>query len=283
MIKSAIARATVRKFRRSNVYRISRRWVIVNSYQRENRKLARSWIFKRTEQSNFYYHLAEKNREDLLSTISLITGVKVETLRTYLNELIEDLELHEHLKYFLLKKKETRDSIVGFGRREGWYLFVRAMKPKLVVETGVHHGVGACLIASALLKNIQEGHMGRYLGTEINRNSGSLFTGRYSAVGDITYGDSCATLSSLETEIDIFINDSDHSAEYESKEYETVQNLLSYRSVILGDNSHVTNCLRNFSEKNERHYIFFKEIPHDHWYPGGGIGISPSHIPLTAN
>ena len=283
MIKNAIARANFRKLRSSNVYRISRRWVIVNSYQRENRKLAWLWIFKRTEQSNFYYNLAEKNREDLLSTISLITGVKVETLRTYLNELIEDVEIREHLKFFLSKKKETRDSIVGFGRREGWYLFVRAMKPKLVVETGVHHGVGACLIASALLKNIQEGHMGRYLGTEINRSSGSLFTGKYSTVGSITYGDSCETLSGLETEIDIFINDSDHSAEYESKEYETVQNLLSHRSVILGDNSHVTNSLRNFSEKYQRPYIFFKEIPRDHWYPGAGIGISPNHIPLTAN
>lgn len=283
MIKSAIAWAAVRKLRSSNVYRISRRWVIVNSYLRENRKLARSWIFKRTEQSNFYYQLAEKNREDLLSTISLITGVKVETLRTYLDELIDDVELREHLRYFLSKKKDTRDSIVGFGRREGWYLLIRAMKPKLVVETGVHHGVGACLIASALLKNIQEGHLGGYLGTEINCNFGSLFTGKYCAVGDITYGDSCETLSGLETEIDIFINDSDHSAEYESKEYETVKNLLSYRSVILGDNSHVTNSLRNFSEKYGRHYIFFKEIPHEHWYPGAGIGISPSHIPLTAN
>jgi predicted O-methyltransferase YrrM len=175
---------------------------------------------------------------------------------------------------------ETRDSLIAFGRREGWYLFVRALKPQLVVETGVHHGVGAIVIASALIRNRQDGFTGYYVGTEIDKNGGFLFRDEYASVGEIKYGDSVSTLKDLKTKIDIFINDSDHSYEYEEREYATIKTQLKESSLILGDNSHVTNALREFAEQNKRPFLFFKEIPDAHWYPGAGIGISPTRIPL---
>ena len=58
--------------------------------------------------------------------------------------------------------------------------------------------------------------MKEYIGTDINPNAGYLFDEIYSENGKILYGDSIESLK-LNAEIDLFINDSDHSAEYEKE------------------------------------------------------------------
>jgi hypothetical protein len=93
-------------------------------------------------------------------------------------------------------------------------------------------------------------------------------------MGEILYGDSIASLSNFTDNIDLFINDSDHSADYEYKEYLTINKLLTDKSIILGDNSHCTSKLADFSREMNRNFIFFQEITKNHWYPGAGIGIS---------
>jgi hypothetical protein len=56
--------------------------------------------------------------------------------------------------------------------------------------------------------------------------------------------------------------------------YETTAPKLSRGGIILGDNCHCNDVLANFSVERHRQFIFFREEPQDHWYPGGGIGIS---------
>jgi len=85
---------------------------------------------------------------------------------------------------------------------------------------------------------------------------------------------SISSLLAFTTKIDLFINDSDHSADYEYNEYSTIKDLIDENSIILGDNSHCTNKLSQFSLENSRDFIFFNEVPLNHWYPGAGIGIS---------
>ena len=43
---------------------------------------------------------------------------------------------------------------------------------------------------------------------------------------------------------------------------------------MIGDNSHVTNKLAEWSVENGRKFLFFSEKPQEHWYPGAGIGVS---------
>jgi hypothetical protein len=115
------------------------------------------------------------------------------------------------------------------------------------VETGVDKGLGSCLLTAALKRNKQEGYEGRYYGTDIDPQAGYLLSGDYANYGRILYGDSIESLKQLEGAIDIFINDSDQSADYEAEEYKTVADKLSERAVILGDNSHCTDKLLEFS------------------------------------
>lgn len=241
------------------------------------------WAPKWTEDDNFYYDLTSHNRADLASLVAVLCGEQIEVIDGYLFELSKDSALRSHIRSALVTDPKLSDIEIGFGRREGWYAFIRALKPKVVVETGVHHGVGACVITAALLRNAEEGHPGQYFGTDIDPSAGRLLSGPYAEFGRVVYGDSIASLSSIMLPIDIFINDSDHSADYEGREYEGVEPKLSERSLVLGDNSHVTSELNEWARRNRRPFVFFREEPLDHWYPGAGIGISPVSIPLSLN
>ena len=230
------------------------------------------WVQRSRETSNFTYDLNELNLGHLAGWVSAISGCSLHQARKWMDELRQDSKLRQHLNQRTVMSDDaiTADLDMGYGRRIGWYALVRALKPRMVVETGVDKGLGSCVLAAALLRNRAEGHQGHYFGTDINPHAGWLFQGPYREAGEILYGDSIKSLEQLQTPIDLFINDSDHSAEYEKREYECVTSKLSNSSVVLGDNAHVTNY--EFAAKTNRRFLFFSEKPADHWYPGAGIG-----------
>jgi hypothetical protein len=234
------------------------------------------WTFASREFTNFTFDITAENCEYLAHVISLASGVSYATAIAYLNEIRED----ESLKRYVIARTKasplrfSSDERCEFGRRIGWYAFVRILKPGVVVETGVDKGLGAVVLCAALLRNSAEGFPGRYLGTDKNPTAGFLLGEPYCRVGKILYGDSIGSLKAI-PKIDLFINDSDHSAEYERREYQTiVAKLPEEGGLILGDNSHCNDVLAKFSAEQGRKFIFFHEQPKDHWYPGGGIGIS---------
>lgn len=166
------------------------------------------------------------------------------------------------------------DAEARYGRRIGWYAIVRALKPRVVVETGVDKGLGSCVLTAAILRNRVEGHPGEYFGTDIDVDAGYLLDDRYATAGRIRilYGDSIESLARLDKDIDLFINDSHHSADYEAREYAIVAKHLSPGAILLGDNAHVSPALPEFARQSGRRFLFFHEQPADHWYPGAGIG-----------
>jgi predicted O-methyltransferase YrrM len=236
------------------------------------------WSILRTgEFHNFTYELTDANLRYLAETISVVTGKPAHEISGYIREATEDQELAAHI---LLRmrgrdRKGAQQSVsMPFGRRLGWYAIARAIKPKVIVETGVERGHGSMLLCSALLRNISEGFPGCYFGTDINPKAGWLLAGKYADVGKILYGDSIKSLEALTETIDLFINDSDHSADYEAREYRVIADKLGSDAIILGDNAHVTDKLASFACESGRRFLFFKEVPKNHWYPGGGIGIA---------
>ncbi len=255
---------------------------VAYSYYKKPLSLINRYAWLDNERSNFYYDLTDLNKDHLAHTISLITETKYETVLNYFAELLNNKDLFNHLNDSLqnfpnsLRNFANYGSEISFayGRRLGWYAIVRIIKPKIIIETGVDLGIGSCVLSSALLMNKNEGFEGKYIGTEINLQAGKLYQKPYNSVGKIIYGDSIETLKKLDEKIDLFINDSDHSSEYEYNEYLSIKEKLSEHNFILGDNSHVTDCLPKFSKKFNRNFIFFKEKPKNHWYPGAGIGIS---------
>lgn len=247
-------------------------------YYRRPLKQILIWMFKSRETSNFTYDLSRTNKDYLAAFVADISGRPHKEIAGYIAELEEDAALRSHLMR-AGRKNDFNLAASPYGRRLGWYAFVRATKPAVVIETGVHKGLGACVLSAALLKNLAEGHSGRYYGTEINPEAGYLMCGPYADVGEILYGDSINSLKSLgPLRIDVFVNDSDHSPEYERREYDTVKNSLRTNAIILGDNAHCTDELLKFAVKSGRSFLFFNEVPKAHWYPGAGIGVAFSRV-----
>lgn len=235
------------------------------------------WAIKSNENTNYTYKLSKKNQLELIKTFEIIfKNSTFEQIKFYLQELENDKEIRDHIRDSIYESnlKEYADSIIEFSRRLGWYICVRILKPRVIVETGVDKGLGSVVLIRALMKNKKEGFSGYYYGTDINPKAGYLLNGDYKKFGQILFGDSIKSLDSFEKKIDLFINDSDHSAEYEYMEYMAIKDKLSNNAIILGDNSHSTDKLVQFSIENNRNYILFREEPNDHWYPGAGIGIS---------
>jgi hypothetical protein len=49
---------------------------------------------------------------------------------------------------------------------------------------------------------------------------------------------------------------------------------LSDRAIVLGDHSHATDELKDWSERAGQRFLFWSEEPVGRWYPGAGIGFS---------
>ncbi|MGD0497262.1 MAG: class I SAM-dependent methyltransferase [Bryobacteraceae bacterium] len=211
----------------------------------------------------------------MASALALVTGQPVEAVARFLQEPARDRALQEHIPETVKASgfRSGSDPIPRFGKRLGWYALARCLKPSVIVETGVDKGLGSVLLCSALLRNLEEGYPGQYYGTDIDRQAGYLLRGRYASVGKILYGDSIESLRAMTDVIDLFVNDSDHSADYELAEYRTIAEKLSERSIIIGDNAHCCDSLWKFSLESNREFLFFAEEPADHWYPGGGLAI----------
>jgi predicted O-methyltransferase YrrM len=194
----------------------------------------------------------------------------------WIDEAVHDQDLRsfviDHVKNS--SQRLVTDARAEYGRRLGWYAIVRATKPTLVVETGVDKGLGSVVLCAALMRNAMEGFKGRYVGTDINPSAGEMLSGKYAQFGRIEYGDSIETLSKMNDTIDVFINDSDHSADYERREYKVVANKLSANSVIIGDNAHVSDELASFASRTSRGFIAVHELPEDHWYLGATMGLA---------
>lgn len=236
------------------------------------------WLVSSRENTNFTYDLSPLNMSHLAATLSIVTGCPSAEIKRYLYEPSVDEALKAHYKTAHSAQPPQRraiaDDIARWGRRICWYAAARALKPRCIVETGVDKGHGALLLCAALQRNAAEGIEGTYIGTDINPNAGYLLAGPYARHGKILYGDSLNSLRTLTNPIDLFINDSDHSAEYEADEYRTIQPLLHDTSVVIGDNAHVTNVLLEFAHDTGRRFLFFREAPIHHWYPGAGIGLA---------
>jgi len=240
------------------------------------KKSVRKWLFTSKEDTNFTYKLSEKNLQYLAQMISFITNKDFELVYSYIMEPINDSELKDFIinKTKKSKFKYKADCRVDFARRLGWYCFARVIKPKIIVETGIDKGLASVLLCRALQKNNEEGFLGRYYGTDINEDAGYLLDGIYKDFGEILYGDSIESLKKFDKKIDLFINDSDHSANYEYDEYIIIKDKLSPNGIILGDNCNATDKLSQFSKETGRNFLFFKEEVVDHWWSGEGIGIS---------
>jgi Methyltransferase domain len=250
-------------------------WLGLQALGAYSSKVLRWWIGSK-ETTNFTYPLEALSEQYLYHFLSHHTGVSKDVVVGYVDELKNDVAFREHIYRGIWQSGEAykADLTIHFGKRMGWYALVRILKPKVIIETGVDKGLGSVVLCAALARNAADGAPGYYYGTDINPKAGYLLKDQYAQYGKILYGDSIESLAAFGDKIDLFINDSDHSATYEADEYRVVADKLASNALIVGDNCEVTNALCDFAEKSGRTFAFWREEPQKHWFSGGGIGLA---------
>ena len=244
------------------------------SYYKKPIKSILKWAVADTENHNFLYPLTSLNMHYLVHFLSNSFDVSYETVQVYLDEILNDEILTKDLLNRMRLNRSPKDTFPFFGRRLGWYVIVRILKPKIIFESGVFEGLGAIALISALKRNSIEGFPGKYIGTDITMGSGGLLSKIDLEFGKIIISDTALVINGLSEKVDLFISDGDHSSEFEWNELNALSNKLSKKSYVLSDNSHTSGVLAEWSVQNNRKFYFFKEEPEGHWYPGAGIGIS---------
>jgi Methyltransferase domain len=227
------------------------------------------WLVRSRETTNLTYDLDDLNRDQLCWFVSAVTGAEIGQVRAWTQELDKDQDLIDELTKRLSSNPLRRICATEphMGRRFGWYALGRATEPDHVVETGTHLGLGSCIIAAALLRN---GH-GRLTTIDIDPEAGYLIAEPWASVIDRRIGSSIDELGTMR-DVGIFLHDSLHTYDYEARELAAVEPYLRPDAVILSDNAHESSALSDWAERTGRRYLFFKEQPRSHWWPGDGIG-----------
>ena len=228
------------------------------------------WLVSSKEHTNLTYDLTERNLTQLAWFVSEVADTPVDEVLSLMRELDQDTALRAAIAKGVSgsSRKGLADAEARYGRRIAWYCFVRILEPELIVETGTDKGLGALVMAAALLRN---GH-GRLLTIDINPASGYLISDPYQQVVSRVIGDSRQVIRELGEPVDLFLHDSDHSVEHESAELAALDGHLSDHALVLSDNSHVTNCLADWAQKHSMRFLFFAEEPASHWFRGAGVG-----------
>jgi predicted O-methyltransferase YrrM len=245
-------------------------------------QLAKSllWVGRSRELSNFSYRYTPRNLEFLAHTLSVVTDRPAAEVRAYLAEPSADVAMHRALadRRGMGADAALMDNDIRLGRQLAWYALVRLLRPRLVVETGVGHGLSGVLVCHALRRNAASGASGTYVGVDLDPGAGVLLGDRYGDVARVITGDSRAVLGTLGDPIDIFISDSHVSPEVEYAECVAVAPTLAPGAIVA---TTVSDRLPQFAEETGRRCVVFREEPEDHWYPGAWIGFAYATPPVS--
>lgn len=227
------------------------------------------FLFSNRELSNFTYDL--DNETELVHFVSDTLQRSLEEIAAYAGELTSDQELVDAI----VAEDERHSVRPRFARRLGWYCIVRAMRPRFVVETGTHDGLGTSVLARAVERNGDEGFPGTVMTFDTNENAGRLVPRRLRHLVEFHTGDSRATLDEALSgrEIGCFLHDSLHTYEHERFELETALRHAASAFVLISDNAHASSALSDVCQNIGATYSFFREQPKNHFYPGAGIGV----------
>ena len=236
-----------------------------------NFKKSIPWLFRSKEFANFTYDLTAANKEYLAWFVAEICCISVKEGHGYFHVPETNSQPDACIKTGLANHRRANE-LYGkafSSRRNGWNAIFRGKKPSVVVGTGTEKALGPLVLAEALLKN----GLGHLTTVDMETTSGLLIGKEYGGVIKRAIDDSLSAISRLDR-IDLFIHDSDHSAEHEARDFDLLSTRLSYGGIVLSDNSHVTTELAEWSFRHSRRFIYFAEQPLNHWYPGAGIGVS---------
>lgn len=220
---------------------------------------------------DFSYELG--NDAELIDVLAQALALEPATIAGYLGEIRGDAALTRELSARVRWRPDMRRH-VGLGHRVAWYVVARALKPRLVVETGIKHGIGALVLLEALGRNAREGRPGHLISFDLDTFSGWIVPDRLRGDWEPVYA---STFDRLEQtlegrEVDLFICDTPPDYDIESFEMRTAMRHAAPGIVLIAGNGDRTAVLPELTAEMHGSFHFFTERPVHDIYPGAGLG-----------
>lgn len=198
----------------------------------------------------FSFDLA--NEDELADWIADLLGAE----RGHIAELIIESRSHPWLV-----------DLPPLGRRVGWYVLTRLVRPERVIETGIHDGIGSRVLLAALDRN----GAGELVSFDVWEGAGSRVGKHPRWDRRITGTQDGLPPAFAEAPVQIFLHDSLHTYAHERMELDIASGAMT-SGLLLSDNSHDTTALADVARELRLPYHFFQERPRQHFYRGAGIG-----------
>jgi len=165
---------------------------------------------------------------------------------------------------------------VGLAHRVAWYAVVRAKKPRLVVETGIKHGLGSLVLLVALERNAREGSGGRLISVDEDPFSGwvvpEALRGSWERVIGSTYD---ALEPALAGEaVDLFISDTSPEHQLVLFDMRAALRHAAPGIILIDGHGDRTTVLPELAAELGGEYRYFAERPRHSIYPGAGLGFA---------
>jgi hypothetical protein len=229
------------------------------------------FILTDPEPANFTYELA--NEPELAAWVADLFGCAVSDVEALFAEVHGDTELSARLRRATAGHWWWSKPAPPFGKRLAWYAIVRLGRPELVIETGVHDGLGSLMLLRALERNRADGAGGELVSFDVNPATGWLVGAH--PLWELRLEPSRPGLEAVlaaRPHVGLFIHDSLHTYENERYELRTAAERLAPGGVLVSDNAHGTRALDDTCREFGLRYTEFQERPRGHFYPGGIVG-----------
>ncbi|MDX2097118.1 MAG: class I SAM-dependent methyltransferase [Leptolyngbyaceae cyanobacterium bins.59] len=192
--------------------------------------------------------------------LAQITGVTVSAIQAYLKEPFQETKFLNHLQSCEITLRQVWSMGADLYAKSvlAQYALLRALKPALVVETGVANGVSSSYLLLAMAKN-QKGHLhsidigdlgdagflpaGKSPGWVVPENLRSRWT--------LHIGDSKKLLKPVLMDlqkVDIFIHDSLHTYDHMLFEFQEAYPFVRQRGILIMDDVLWNNAFQDFAQ-----------------------------------
>lgn len=223
------------------------------------------------EVDNCTYELA--NEPEVAEWVATVVGCQAEDVEHLLYEAHTDRLLQQRLYDATAARWWWTKRSPPFGKRLAWYAFARLLKPALIIETGVHDGLGSLLLLRALELNDSESAPGRLVSFDVNPRAGWI-------VGEHplwelrveSSRDGLPAVLERGQPVGIFIHDSLHTYAHERFELETAAAHLAPGGLLISDNAHGTRALLDVCLDFGLHYHECNMPSRGHFYPAEVTG-----------
>jgi hypothetical protein len=251
------------------------RWItkyrLMRSFKADVGVLRRvAYVLFDPELESFSFELADER--GVIAALAEALGCPEEELAGYAEEAHRDPELNERLTRRVRWRFDFKRH-TPIGSRLAWYLTARALKPEVIVETGIYMGLGSLVLLRALERNAQEGHRGELLSFDSNPLAGWLvrdeLRGRWHRVTGMTP----TTLVPAVTgrRVGMLLHDTSHTEETQRIEFEAALANAAPRLVLVDGSGGYVPTLEQLCAERDGSYHRVVSLSRAHVHPGSEL------------